>query len=67
MAWGVVLHQELSGGTIPAVHRKKAGEAGELVVGALQSIEQTGGHRGGALEAGAARPQQATGVPHFLS
>ena len=35
VAWGVVLHQEPSGGVIPAIHRKNAGEAGELVVGAL--------------------------------
>ena len=27
VAWGVVLHQELDGDTIPAVHRKEAGEA----------------------------------------
>ena len=35
VAWGVILHQEPSGGAVPAIHRKKAGEAGELVVGAL--------------------------------
>ena len=35
VAWGVVLYQEPSGGVVPAIHRKEAGEAGELVMGAL--------------------------------
>ena len=35
VAWGVVLHQEPSKGAIPTVHRKKAREAGELVMGSL--------------------------------
>ena len=30
----MVLHQEPSGGAVPLVHRKKARETGELVVGA---------------------------------
>ena len=52
----MVLYQEPDEGVIPAIHRKEAGEVGELVVGALKSTEQAGGHRGGALEAGAAWP-----------
>ena len=35
VTWGVVVHQEPSGGAVPTVHQKKAGEAGELVIGAL--------------------------------
>ena len=62
----MVLYQEPSGGSIPAVYQKKAREAGELVVGSLQSVEQARGHRGRASEASAARPRQATGVLHLL-
>ena len=62
----MVLHQEPSGGAIPAIHRKKAEEAGELVVGSLQSIEEAGGHRGRASEASAAWPRWAVGLPHLL-
>ena len=36
----MVLHQEPSGGVIPVVHRKKAGEEGKLVVGSCRSAEQ---------------------------
>ena len=35
VAWGVVLHQEPRGGVVLTIHRKKAKEAGELVVGGL--------------------------------
>ena len=66
MAWGVVLHQEPSGGAILVVHRKKAGEAEELVVWSLQLVEQPRDHRGEALEAGAAWPRWATSIPHLL-
>ena len=67
VAQGVVLHQEPSGGAIRAIHRKKAREAGELVVGPRQSAEEEPrDYRGGALEAGAVGTRWGAGVPHLL-
>ena len=48
----MVLHQEPGGGAVSTFYRQEAGEAGELVVGPRQSVEEEGGdYRDGALEA----------------
>ena len=66
MARRVVLHQELSGGAIPVVHQKKAGEEGKLVVGSCRLVEQVRGYLGGASEACAAWPRWVAGLPYLL-
>jgi len=63
----MVLHQEPDGGAIPAFYRYEAREAGELVMGPHQPVEQEArDYWAEASEAGAAGTQWGVSVSHLL-